>query len=518
MPRESANSGTYSKVCVIGLGYIGLPTAVFLASAGYRVLGVDINPARVEAVNGGNLFIDEPGLDEIFRDAVRSGFLRAATQTAEADVFFICVPTPSRPSARYEGEEADLDAVRAAARSVAGALRAENLVVLESTVPPGTTEGPVRAILEESGLTVHRDGGNGAGGGSFYLAHCPERVIPDRIAHELVHNDRVVGGCSREAAERAASVYRAFARGKVTLTDAATAEMVKLMENTFRDVNIALANEFAVLCEGLGIDVWEGIRLANRHPRVNIHRPGPGVGGHCIPVDPWFIVEKAPDASPLIRQARRVNGIMPRRVADRTQAWLGRLGRPARVAVLGLTYKADVNDVRESPSLTVITELLARGIDVVAHDPHVTPERCAALFEPSGDSAPGDSAAEPPGAGRLTCAGNAVEAATEADLLLVLVPHRAFLEMDPVALRGRLRQPAVFDACGGLDPAAWRAAGFQVLRLGDGTQPATPHRPSSPETDGAEPLDPAAADADRCHAVAAVPAPAVLPNRGRTGA
>ncbi len=451
------------SVCVVGLGYIGLPTAIFLAAGGHTVLGVDIQPERVAAVNSGALPVDEPGLDAMFETAVRGGRLRASTAVGPADAFFICVPTPSRPSARYEGEEAELGAVQAAARAVARALRPGNLVVLESTVPPGTTDGLVRAILEESGLTVHRDGDDAAG--AFYLAHCPERVIPGRIAHELVHNDRVIGGSSRAAAERAATLYRTFVRGEIALTDATTAEMVKLMENTFRDVNIALANEFANLCERLGIDVWEAIRLANRHPRVTIHRPGPGVGGHCIPVDPWFIVERAPEEAPLIRQARRVNGAMPHRVVDRALALLGQATAwPARVAALGLTYKADVDDVRESPALEVVAGLLARGMDVAVHDPFVPPERCARLEFPGQPREDG-------AAGKLACSRSALEAADGADLLLFLVPHSAFRQLTPAAAAARLRQPLVFDACGALDSAAaaaWRAAGFRVARLGVG--------------------------------------------------
>lgn len=449
MSPESGNEVLRPSACVVGLGYIGLPTAVFLAAGGYRVLGFDIQAERVAAVNSGALPVDEPGLVEMFQAAVREGSLRASTEAGVADVFFICVPTPARPAAHYEGEEADLDAVAAAARSVAAVLRPGNLVVLESTVPPGTTEGIVREILETSGLTVHRDGAEEAGAGTFYLAHCPERVIPGRIAHELVHNDRVIGGTSREAAERAAAVYRAFVKGEIALVDAAMAEMVKLMENTFRDVNIALANEFALLCERLGIDVWGAIRLANRHPRVNIHQPGPGVGGHCIPVDPWFIAEKAPEEAPLIRQARRVNGGMPARVAARVRDLLGGAAAGARVAVLGLTYKADVDDVRESPALAVAGALLAQGFDVAAYDPHVPPARGRDLGVP--------------------CAASVPAAAEGADLVLLLVAHREFAALAPEALRPRLRRALAYDACGALDLDAWRRAGFRVERLGAGS-------------------------------------------------
>ncbi len=442
-------------VCVVGLGYIGFPTAVFLAAAGHRVLGVDVRREVVEAVNAGERAAEEEGFEELYRTALRAGRLRAGLAPEPADAFFICVPTPARTSPRYGGREADLDYVGSAARSLAPLLRPGNVVILESTVPPGTTEDFLRPLLEESGLRAHRD--PAPPDDCFFLAHCPERVIPGRIAHELVHNDRVIGGLSREAARRAADLYGSFVAGRITLTDAATAETVKLMENTFRDVNVALANEFALLCERLGVNAWEAVALANRHPRVTIHRPGPGVGGHCIPVDPWFLVERAPETAPLIRQARAVNDAMPGRVAERVRACLA--GRGDRVALLGLAYKPNVGDLRESPSLEVAARLRGEGLTVTVHDPFVPAGADLHAVAHSGD----DGAERLAG---LRAAGSVREAAAGADLVVVLVGHRQYLELDPALLVAGMRSASLFDATGSLDHARWEAAGFAVRVLG----------------------------------------------------
>ncbi len=461
---------------MVGLGYIGFPTAVFLAAAGHEVVGVDVRREVVEAVNAGTRSTEEEGLEQLYREALGTGRLRAGLVPEPADASFICVPTPARPSERFPGREADLDYVAAAAGRLAPLLRPGDVVILESTVPPGTTEGFLRPILERGGLRAHRDGLPPEG--CFFLAHCPERVIPGRIAHELVHNDRVVGGLSREAARRAADLYASFVAGRITLTDAATAETVKLMENTFRDVNVALANEFALLCERLGVDAWEAIALANRHPRVSIHRPGPGVGGHCIPVDPWFLVEKAPETAPLIRQARAVNDGMPARVVERVRRCLN--GEGGRVALLGLSYKPDVGDLRESPSLQVAAGLLRAGLAVTAHDPFVPPAAdlgaAAAGHENLAEHLSG-----------LSVAGSAVEAAAGADLVLALVGHRVYREMDPAALLSRVRTPALFDATGALDHGRWEEAGFAVQALGRPEGP--PLGRSRPAGDGRDGVD-----------------------------
>lgn len=414
-------------VCVVGLGYIGLPTAAILARAGHRVHGVDTNPVVRTAVAAGAPHIREPGLDELVADVVRSGALTVGEAPGPAAAFVIAVPTPL---AGIATKRADLSAVLAAAAAVGPVLRQRNLVVLESTSPPGTTAGPLRAALEHaSGLRAGED---------FLLAHCPERVLPGRILTELVENDRVVGGLDAASARAAAGLYRSFAKGAVCETDATTAELVKLMENTYRDVNIALANEFALAAEELGVDAWEAIALANRHPRVDVLRPGPGVGGHCIAVDPWFVVGAAPRVTSLISTARAVNGAMPGHAAELVERALGGL-KGKIVVALGLTYKADVDDTRESPSEEVVQHLRVAGAEVRVHDAVVR--------------------SEPPVA----------ELARGADCLLLLVDHAAYRGLDAGGIAPGMRRRVVVDCRAFLEPAAWRAAGFDVSRLGDGS-------------------------------------------------
>jgi UDP-N-acetyl-D-mannosaminuronic acid dehydrogenase len=354
------------RLAILGMGYIGLPTAVAIATRGIDVVGVDINPAIVAAVSRGEVPFIEPDLAVAVSGAVAMGRLTATTETPEADAFIIAVPTPFN-----EDRTADLSYVKAAAEQIAPRLKPGNIVVLESTSPPGTTEmvgGWIGALRPD--LKMPHDGENGA---DVYVAHCPERVLPGRIMIEMVTNDRVVGGLTPRCAEKAASIYRLFAQGEIFLTDAASAEMAKLVENAYRDVNIAFANELAQICESLHIDVWEVIRLANRHPRVSILSPGPGVGGHCIPVDPWFIVSAAPQLARLIRTAREVNDQRPHHVADKVVEKARRFLSPT-IACLGLTFKANVDDVRESPAVEVVS-LIARAlpdVDILVADPYVT--------------------------------------------------------------------------------------------------------------------------------------------------
>src|SRR5258708_7764258 len=313
-----------NKICLRGLGYIGLPTGSMFALAGKTVIGVDPSPRVQAALSSGLASIDEPELQTLVTAAINSGRLRVQTRPELADAFVIAVPTPLDPTTN----RADLTFVQQAARDIVPFLRRGNLVVLESTVPPGTTRDVLAPILAESGLVPGQD---------FCLAHCPERVLPGRILVELEQNDRLAGGLTPACAERAADLYRAFVKGAIMRTDATTAEMVKVMENTFRDVTVALANEFALIAERIAVDVWDAIRLANHHPRVNVLRPGPGVGGHCIAVDPWVLVGSAPEATHLIQAARQVNDAMPDHVVPR----LASLVSPrAAVALLGLSYKA----------------------------------------------------------------------------------------------------------------------------------------------------------------------------------
>ena len=355
-----------NTICVVGLGYIGLPTAVVLASRGVSVIGVDVNKEVVTKINRGEIHIVEPDLDAVTARVVQNGLLRADTSPTAADAFVIAVPTP------FHDGKADLAYVQAAAASIAPVLKAGNLVVLESTSPPGTTEA---MTVQLAALRPDLRFPNTAGGAcDIHVAYCPERVLPGRVLVELVENDRVIGGITAECSARAESLYRIFCTGSLLKTGVRTAEMCKLTENSFRDVGIAFANELSVICEKLGINVWELIRLANHHPRVNILQPGPGVGGHCIAVDPWFIVEAAPAESRLIRMAREVNDGKPAHVLDKIKAAVDgarAAGAKPKVALLGLAFKPDVDDFRESPALQ-IAEAVAEwnNCEVLVSEPH----------------------------------------------------------------------------------------------------------------------------------------------------
>jgi UDP-N-acetyl-D-mannosaminuronic acid dehydrogenase len=364
--REEPSAGSIAApaqtaVCVMGLGYIGLPTASILAMKGYQVVGVDVRSEIVETINAGRIHIEEPDLDILVRSAVGSGKLRAADAPEPADVFILCVPTPITPD-----HQPDLSYVRQAAEAIRPHVRRGNLIILESTSPPYTTEKVVIPLAVDPQWEVGRD---------VFVAHCPERVLPGRILLEAVQNDRVVGGATPSCARRAKAFYETFVTGEVLATNARTAEVTKLVENSFRDVNIALANELSMLADRLDIDPWEVIALANRHPRVNILTPGPGVGGHCISVDPWFLVHSDPEHTPLIRTARIVNDSKPGYVVERIVCLARQFASPV-IGCLGLTYKADVDDLRESPSLAIVRELRRRGIgEVLACDPYISPAR-----------------------------------------------------------------------------------------------------------------------------------------------
>lgn len=389
------------RVAVLGLGYVGLPTAAILANSGLFVLGVDVNQDIVARVNRGEIHITEAGLAHEVAKAVASGRLTAAAEPEPADAFIICVPTPLRPD-----HTADLSYVLAGAHMIMPHLRPGALVVLESTVPPGTIEDYVIPILQRSGLEPAVE---------FSIAHCPERVLPGKVIEELVYNHRIIGANDLNSRQKASQLYQRFVRGSISLTDLRTAEFVKLVENTFRDVNIAFANELASICTRLGMDVWEVVALANRHPRVQILQPGPGVGGHCIAVDPWFIAEKLPDESRLIRAAREVNDGRPAQVVQQVMQAVADRPDPV-VACLGLTYKANIDDLRESPALRVAYMLQAAGVRVRACEPHVERVPDIELFP-------------------------LAEAILNADCIVLLVDHSEFVRPEALAmfrdLRGR---------------------------------------------------------------------------------
>jgi UDP-N-acetyl-D-mannosaminuronic acid dehydrogenase len=351
------------KVCVIGLGYIGLPTSAVLAAAGHHVVGVDVNPKAVETINQGRIHIVEPDLERYVAEAVSKGLLRAQTQPEAAEIFMICVPTPFHHDRAMP--EPNMDYVVAASKAIAPYLQPGNIVILESTSPVGSTE-LVRDTLDEAGVNTE----------GIHLAYCPERVLPGQIMRELVENDRIVGGLTSEAADQVAAFYRTFvSKGEVLVTDARTAEMSKLVENSFRDVNIAFANELSIICHKAGINPRELIDLANRHPRVNILNPGAGVGGHCIAVDPWFIVAMDPANAKVIRQAREINDGKAEwtriRIEEEADAFEKANGRPAKIAALGLAFKPNIDDLRESPALEITGKLIAAGYEVLPVEPNL---------------------------------------------------------------------------------------------------------------------------------------------------
>jgi len=403
-------------ICVLGLGYIGLPTASIFATKEKKVLGVDVVPAVVETINAGKIHIEEPDLDVLVRAAVQSGNLRAGSRPETAATYIIAVPTPFRKESAQH-RTPDLSFVEQATRSLAPVVPAGALVILESTSPVGTTE-KVRDWLLEELCRVRTKEAVGLGS-SLRFAHCPERILPGQMLKELVANDRIAGGLTPEAALAAKELYRVFCTGEIFLTDARTAEMAKLTENSFRDVNIAFANELSLICEKLDIDVWELIRLANRHPRVKILQPGPGVGGHCIAVDPWFIVDAAPEQARLIRTAREVNDSKPERVIEWVKRAAAKFPRPV-IACLGLAFKADVDDLRESPAVEIVAHLAHEAVgEILAVEPHIK-TLPAALAD----------------GGQVKLA-DAASAVARADVVVLLVNHRVFADLDRRKLAGK---------------------------------------------------------------------------------
>ncbi|HTJ24772.1 MAG TPA: nucleotide sugar dehydrogenase [Candidatus Limnocylindria bacterium] len=410
------------RIAVIGLGYIGLPTAAAFAAGGHRVLGYDANAALRASLAAGRVEVDERAVREAVETALASGRLQVVDAVPDAEAYVLCLPTPTR------GGMPDLRAVEHAAAAVAEVAAPGAILILESTVPPGATERVLGRALAARGKAL----------ADFHVAHCPERVIPGAIMRELRGNARVVGGRTPEDGELVRRLYASFCAGEIAVTSTAAAEFIKVVENTYRDVNIAFANELAVVAEELGIDVWESIALANKHPRVAILAPGPGVGGHCIPVDPHFLSDANPFATELIQAARRVNDRMPHRVARRVAELVNHEG--AKIALLGAAYKADIDDARESPTLRIDALLRERGYETAIHDPHV------ARFP------------------RPLCA--LEDALAGADALVLVTGHAAFRAIVPARAGALMRGRLLVDTRAFFPAAAWENGGFACCVLG----------------------------------------------------
>lgn len=402
---------TFESVCVVGLGYIGLPTAAFIASKGVKVTGVDVNPKFVESINRGEVPFVEPGFDVLLKRVVDEGLLVAQAEQIPADAYIVCVPTPFA-----EGYKVDTKYINSAAEAMAPHLRPGALVVLESTSPPGTTEAMANYLIElRPDLSLDENDEN-----AIFIAHCPERVLPGQIMEEMENNDRVIGGLTPRGTQMACDLYGTFCTAELLQTNATTAEMAKLTENSFRDVNIAFANELSLIADRLGIDVWELIELANHHPRVNILQPGPGVGGHCIAVDPWFIVSSVPEEARMIKMARDINDGKPEWVIGKVTEAIAQLENPV-VAALGIAFKNDIDDLRESPSLNIVKRLAETNptLDVRVVEPNVKelPASLASIENLKKQ--------------------DLEEAVAAADVVLLLVNHKEFLAMDTALLEGK---------------------------------------------------------------------------------
>ena len=393
------------KICTIGLGYIGLPTSIMFAKHDVEVLGVDINLKAIESLNAGKIHIEEPGLQEALNEVIEKGNFRASLTPEKADTFIISVPTPNNNDTY---KSCDLSYVLSAVNTVLPYLEKGNVVIVESTIAPRSMDDEVRPLLEAAGFVIGQD---------IFLVHCPERVLPGQILHELIFNNRIVGGVTPACTEAGAKVYSTFVQGEIIKTDAKTAEMSKLMENTFRDVNIALANELTKVCTELDINALDVIEMANKHPRVNLHTPGPGVGGHCLAVDPYFIVSKAPKTAQMINLARTINTSMPDFVVENINTLMEQVDGKV-VTIFGLTYKGNVDDIRESPAMEILESLKNQDkYEVRAFDPHVNNDLVIENIE---------------------------EAVNQSDLIVVLTDHNEFKTLNWNGLNG-MKQKRIFD-------------------------------------------------------------------------
>ncbi len=410
-----------TKICVLGLGYIGLPTALLFANNGNEVVGVDVSERVVATLQQGKMHFEEQGFQELLDSAMQKGTFRASTQVEDAEVFLVAVPTPFDTEFRM----ADLKYVLSACEMIVPNLKKGNLVIIESTIPPKTCEKRVRMILEKSGLKASQD---------FYISHCPERAIPGNTLHEMVNNDRVIGGLDEKATEMTRDLYSCFVKGNLYLTTSTTAEMVKLMENTYRDVNIALANELSMLAEEYNINIWEAIEIANKHPRVNIHKPGPGVGGHCIAIDPWFLTENANNSS-LITLARNINDSMPIHVLKKVKEMVNGIENPV-ITVFGVAYKGDIADTRATPALKFIKLAEKEGFTVKIYDPLVKEFEYPIL--------------------------SLEEALEGSDCIVVLTDHSEFNRLNPQYLENKLSISNIIDTRNIINYNIWEKYGFNL--------------------------------------------------------
>ena len=388
------------KVCIIGQGYIGLPTAALFTRNHCEVVGVDVNEEIVNNLNKGIVHIEEPGISKIIKNAVKNNVYCASLTPQKADAFIITVPTPYI----IENYSCDLSYVINACESILPYLEEGNTVIIESTIAPMSTDETIKPIFEKAGFTI---------GKNLYLAHCPERVLPGKILKELVHNDRIIGGITPECSKKASEVYGQFVEGNIMLTEAKTAELSKCMENTFRDVNIALANELAKICAEIGVNALDVIKMANKHPRVNLHSPGPGVGGHCLAIDPYFIYAKAPETAKIIKLARDTNNSMPDFVCENVEKIISK----GKIAIFGVSYKGNTGDDRESPAYEIIAKLKQDGFDISIHDPHIKNENYVSFDE----------------------------ATEDADLILILCDHDEFKYLNYNLIAKNMKKAIIFD-------------------------------------------------------------------------
>jgi len=414
------------NICVIGLGYIGIPTALVFAANNFTIWGVDVDKTKVDSINNKIIPFHETEVDTFSKPIFQNNIFTAGISVRKADVFIICVSTPLKENKN----ECDLRYVQAATESIVPCLQKDNLVILESTVPPRTCEDLVIPILEKSGLKVTKD---------FYFAHCPERLLPGNIIYEIIYNDRIIGGIDKKSTDLAFELYSSFVKGSIFKTNTRTAEMCKLMENTYRDVNIALANELLLICEKLDINIYEAINIANKHPRVKILQPGPGVGGHCLPKDPWLIYEMAPEISKLLKTARLINKNMPNEVVKNIIK-IDEKSTLRKISLWGVSYKGNVDDPRDSPSYDIFSKLVEHGFTVSVFDPIVNN-------------------------GNLKL-DNLENSVTNADLILIITDHDVFNNQDLFKIRKKMNKLIVFDTRNFIFEDKWKVAGFKIYKFG----------------------------------------------------